>query len=176
MASATPLMQQYEEIKARHRDAILFFRMGDFFEMFYGDAEIAARVLGLTLTSRNNGAAAAVPLAGVPVRAANDYVRRLVQQGYRVAICEQVEDPRDAKGIVKRAVIETVTPGAAFADDLLDGARNTFLGAIRRAGEQVGIAVADLSTGEFRLVVARADDAAAALSRLAPREIGRAHV
>ncbi len=171
MATATPLMQQYEEIKARHRDAILFFRMGDFFEMFYGDAEIAARVLGLTLTSRNNGAAAAVPLAGVPVRAANDYVRRLVQQGYRVAICEQVEDPRDAKGIVKRAVIETVTPGAAFADDLLDGTRNTFLGAVRRVGDQVGIAVADLSTGEFRMVVATRDDAAAALSRLSPREV-----
>jgi DNA mismatch repair protein MutS len=171
MATATPLMQQYEEIKARHRDAILFFRMGDFFEMFYGDAEIAARVLGLTLTSRNNGAAAAVPLAGVPVRAANDYVRRLVQQGYRVAICEQVEDPRDAKGIVKRAVIETVTPGAAFADDLLDGTRNTFLGAVRRAGDQVGVAVADLSTGEFRMVVAASDDAAAALSRLSPREV-----
>ncbi|HZS12869.1 MAG TPA: DNA mismatch repair protein MutS, partial [Nitrospirales bacterium] len=101
---ATPLMQQYEEIKSRHRDAILMFRMGDFFEMFYDDAETAARVLGLTLTSRNNGAAAVVPLAGVPVRAANDYVRKLVARGYRVAICDQVEDPRTAKGIVRRAV------------------------------------------------------------------------
>jgi DNA mismatch repair protein MutS len=167
----TPLMQQYEEIKSRHRDAILLFRMGDFFEMFYDDAEVASRVLGLTLTSRNNGGAAAVPLAGVPVRAVNDYLRKLVQQGYRVAICEQVEDPKDAKGIVKRAVIETVTPGAAFSDDLLDGTRNTFLGAVRQVGQDVAIAVSDLSTGEFRLATSPARDAAALFARLAPREV-----
>src|SRR5688572_32031318 len=112
--TATPLMQQYREIKSRHQDAILFFRMGDFYEMFYEDAEVASRTLGLTLTSRNNGGAAEVPLAGLPVKAAGDYLRRLVQQGFRVAICEQVEDPRLAKGIVKREVIETITPGAAF--------------------------------------------------------------
>ncbi|HVZ49625.1 MAG TPA: DNA mismatch repair protein MutS [Gemmatimonadaceae bacterium] len=170
-AQPTPLMQQYDEIKARHRDAILLFRMGDFFEMFHDDARVAARVLGLTLTSRNNGGAAAVPLAGVPVRAANEYVRRLVEQGYRVAVCDQIEDPRAAKGIVKRAVIETVTPGAVFADDLLDSGRNTFLAAIQERGDAVGIAAADLSTGEFRLVAASRDDAAAALARLAPREL-----
>ena len=112
-------MQQYREIKSRHQDAILFFRMGDFYEMFYDDAEVAARVLGLTLTSRNNGGAAEVPLAGVPVKALNEYLRRLVQQGFRVAICEQVEDPKLAKGIVRREVVETITLGAAFADDLL---------------------------------------------------------
>jgi DNA mismatch repair protein MutS len=123
----TPLMQQYREIKARHQNAILFFRMGEFYEMFYEDAEIAARTLGLTLTSRNNGAAAEVPLAGVPVRALNDYLRRLVQQGFRVSVCEQVEDPKLAKGIVRREVVETITPGAAFSDDLLDGTRNNFL-------------------------------------------------
>lgn len=169
--AATPLMQQYEEIKSRHRDAILFFRMGDFFEMFYDDAETAARVLGLTLTSRNNGGAAAVPLAGVPARAAGEYLRRLVQQGYRVAICEQVEDPRVAKGIVRRAVIETVTPGAAFSDDLLDGTRNTYLGAICCRGGETGIAVCDLSTGEFRLIATTPDDAPAALARVAPGEL-----
>jgi len=114
---ATPLMQQYLEIKARHADAILLFRMGDFYEMFYEDAETASRVLGLTLTSRNNGGASEVPLAGVPVKAVNEYLRRLVQGGFRVAICEQVEDPRLAKGIVRREVVETITPGAAFADD-----------------------------------------------------------
>ena len=119
--AATPLMQQYREIKARHQDAILFFRMGDFYEMFYEDAEVASRVLGLTLTARHNGGASDVPLAGVPVKAVNEYLRRLVRQGFRVAICEQVEDPRVAKGIVRREVIETITPGAAFADDLLDG-------------------------------------------------------
>ena len=131
----TPLMAQYREIKARHPDAILFFRMGDFYEMFYDDAEVAARVLGLTLTSRNNGSAAEVPLAGIPVKAASEYLRRFVAQGFRVAICEQVEDPKLAKGIVKREVIETITPGAAFSDDLLDSARNNFLCAVvLRAG------------------------------------------
>ena len=187
----TPLMQQYREIKARHQSAILFFRMGDFYEMFYEDAEIASRALGLTLTSRNNGGAAEVPLAGVPVKAVSEYLRRLVQQGYRVAICEQIEDPKLAKGIVRRAVVETITPGAAFADDLLDGARNNFLCAVHhipersarsaahRAGMPVtsngayGVAGADLSTGEFRLYAGSAADVAALLARLAPREIIR---
>jgi DNA mismatch repair protein MutS len=168
---ATPLMQQYREIKARHQNAILFFRMGDFYEMFYEDAEIAARTLGLTLTSRNNGAAAEVPLAGVPVRALNDYLRRLVQQGFRVSICEQVEDPKLAKGIVRREVVETITPGAAFSDDLLDGTRNNFLCALQVTGEFAGIAAVDVSTGEFRLVIAHQRDVDAALARLAPREI-----
>ncbi|MBA3853349.1 MAG: DNA mismatch repair protein MutS [Gemmatimonas sp.] len=178
-------MAQYREIKARHPDAILFFRMGDFYEMFYEDAEVAARVLGLTLTSRNNGGAAEVPLAGIPVKAANEYLRRFVAQGFRVAICEQVEDPKLAKGIVKREVIETITPGAAFSDDLLDSARNNFLCAVvlraqasdaalhapRGAAFQVGIAAADLSTGEFRLVTTTQGDADAVLARLAPREV-----
>ena len=154
--TSTPLMQQYREIKDRHQNAILFFRMGDFYEMFYDDAEIASRALGLTLTSRNNGGAAEVPLAGVPVKAAGEYLRRLVQQGYRVAICEQMEDPKLAKGIVRREVVETITPGAAFADDLLDGARNNFLCAVFSDGPRAGIAAADLSTGEFRLIVALA--------------------
>ena len=168
---ATPLMQQYREIKARHQHAILFFRMGDFYEMFYEDADVASRVLGLTLTSRNNGGATSVPLAGVPVKAATEYLRRLVQQGFRVAICEQVEDPKLAKGIVRREVVETITPGAAFSDDLLDGARNNFLCAVQVAGELTGLAAVDVSTGEFRLVTARSGDAAAALARLSPREV-----
>src|SRR5438046_3021205 len=173
--SATPLMQQYRDIKSRHQNAILFFRMGEFYEMFYDDAETAARVLGLTLTSRNNGGASDVPLAGVPVKAASEYVRRLVQQGFRVAICEQVEDPKLAKGggVVRREVIETVTPRVAFADDLLDGSRNNFVCAIcagpanaggskRHAGsgqdELVGVAAADVSTGEVRLVLTSIDE------------------
>ena len=135
-AAHTPLMQQYREIKGRHQNAILFFRMGEFYEMFYDDAETAARVLGITLTSRNNGGAASVPLAGVPVKAAADYVRRLVQRGFRVAICEQVEDPRTAKGVVRREVIETVTPGVAFSDDLLDGSRNNFICAVSAGREK----------------------------------------
>ncbi|MCE2902945.1 MAG: DNA mismatch repair protein MutS [Gemmatimonas sp.] len=181
---ATPLMQQYREIKARHQDAILFFRMGDFYEMFYDDAETASRALGLTLTSRNNGGASEVPLAGIPVKAAAEYLRRLVGQGHRVAICEQVEDPKLAKGIVKREVIETITPGAVFADDLLDGSRANYVCAVAMgrdtdsrasardgAGDTVGLAAADLSTGELRLFVVSAADTPAVLARLAPREL-----
>jgi DNA mismatch repair protein MutS len=164
-------MQQYRDIKSRHQDAILLFRMGDFYEMFYDDAEIASRHLGLTLTARNNGGAAEVPLAGVPVKAVGEYLRRLVQQGFRVAICEQVEDPKVAKGIVRREVVETVTPGAAFSDDLLDGARNNFLCAVYADATVVGIAAADVSTGEFRLTLVGAGDAPAMLARFSPREV-----
>ena len=169
--AATPLMEQYREIKARHQDAILFFRMGDFYEMFYEDAETASRVLGLTLTARHNGGASDVPLAGVPVKAVNEYLRRLVKQGYRVAICEQVEDPRAAKGIVRREVIETITPGAAFADDLLDGARNNYLCAMLVERDRAGLAAADVSTGELRLAIVPVGDLDAVLARLAPTEM-----
>ncbi len=164
-------MQQYREIKDRHQNAILFFRMGEFYEMFYEDAEVASRALGLTLTSRNNGGATEVPLAGVPVKAAGEYLRRLVQQGFRVSICEQTEDPKQAKGIVRREVVETITPGAAFADDMLDHARNNFLCAVFPSENNVGIAAADLSTGELRLIVTEEGDTDAVLSRLSPREI-----
>jgi DNA mismatch repair protein MutS len=167
----TPLMQQYQQIKSRHANAILMFRMGDFYEMFYDDAETASRELGLTLTSRNNGGASEVPLAGVPVKAVTEYLRRLVQKGYRVAICEQVEDPRQARGIVRREVVETVTPGAAFSDDLLEGERHNYLCAVHAAGKTLGIAAADVSTGAFRLIVTDAQDAPAMIARLAPREV-----
>lgn len=173
-AELTPLMQQYREIKSRHADAILLFRMGEFYEMFYEDAETASRVLGLTLTSRNNGGAAEVPLAGVPVRALNDYLRRLVQHGFRVAICEQVEDPKAAKGIVRREVVETITPGAAFSDDLLDGSRPNFLCAIypgALATDPTAIAAADVSTGALRLVLAPPGELSSVLGRFAPREV-----
>ena len=169
--ASTPLMQQYREIKSRHQDAILFFRMGDFYEMFYEDAEVASRTLGLTLTSRNNGGASAVPLAGVPVKAAGEYLRRLIQHGFRVSICEQTEDPKFAKGIVKREVVETITPGAAFSDDLLDGTRNNYLCALNRDSDLVGIAAADLSTGELRLTAIGIRDLESALSRFTPREV-----
>ena len=181
--SATPLIQQYRDVKSRHQNAILFFRMGEFYEMFYDDAETASRVLGLTLTSRNNGAAADVPLAGIPVKAAPEYVRRLVQQGFRVAICEQVEDPKSAKGIVRREVVETITPGAALSDDLLEGGRANYVvalaaGTVEIGSRQstierrlVGIAAADISTGELRLAVVPESELEPALSRLAPREL-----
>jgi len=166
----TPLMQQYRAIKAQHADAILFFRMGDFYEMFYDDAECAARELGITLTSRNSGGAASVPLAGVPVKAASDYLRRLVELGHRVAICEQVEDPKHAKGVVKREVVETLTPGAVVAQDWLDSSLNNFLVAIQ-PGTPSGLAALDLSTGEFVLETVAAADLQATLERYGPREI-----
>ena len=171
--TTTPLMQQYREIKSHHQDAILLFRMGDFYEMFYEDAQVASRVLGLTLTSRNNGGATEVPLAGVPVKAVTEYLRRLVQAGFRVSICEQMEDPKLAKGIVKRAVIETITPGAAMSDDLLDGSRNNWLCAVHAipGATTFGVAAADLSTGEFRLAVVPPGALDVTIGRFAPREL-----
>ena len=166
-AGSTPLMQQYREIKARHPGAILFFRMGDFYEMFFDDAELGARILDITLTSRGDG----VPLAGVPVKAAAEYLRQLVAAGQRVAICEQVEDPRLAKGIVKREVVETVTPGALLQDGWVPGSTNNWLVALARTDAAVGIAAADLGTGEFLLETVPADGAAEAIARLAPREV-----
>ena len=166
----TPLMQQYRAIKARHADAILFFRMGDFYEMFFDDAKCAASELGLTLTSRNSGSAASVPLAGVPVKAAGEYLRKLVELGHRVAICEQVEDPKNAKGVVRREVVETVTPGAVVAQDWLDASRNNFLVAIQ-PGNPSGIAALDLSTGEFVLETVPMLDLESTITRYGPREI-----
>ena len=171
MSRETPLMEHWREMKSRNPGAILLYRLGEFYETFYEDAEIASRVLGLTLTSRNNGGAADVPLAGVPAKAMSGYLRQLVSQGYRVAICEQMEDAKNAKGVVRREVVETITPGAAFADDLLDHARNNFLCALVVSGGRAGIAAADLSTGELRLIVCDAADLEPFLSRLAPSEM-----
>ncbi len=167
----TPLMQQYREIKARHPDTILFFRMGDFYEMFEDDARLAARELGLTLTSRNNGGAAEVPLAGVPVKAGTEYLRRLVGLGHRVAICEQVEDPKLAKGLVRREVVETVTPGSVLADDWLERSRNNFLLAVDPRTSPVGVAALDLTTGELLLETVAAEDLAGALARYEAPEV-----
>src|SRR6266542_3380316 len=151
-------MQQYREVKARYPHTILFFRMGDFYEMFEDDARLAARELGLTLTSRNNGGAADVPLAGVPVKAANEYLRRLIARGHRVAICEQVEDPKLATGLVRREVVETVTPGTVLAEDWLERNRNNFLVALEPRGTAAGIAALDLTTGEFALETLSPED------------------
>lgn len=175
----TLMMQQWREMKAQQPNALLLYRCGDFYEMFYEDAEIGARVLGLTLTARHNGGAADVPLAGVPARALNDYVRRLVRQGFRVAICDQVEDARLARGIVRRAVVETVTPGVAYADELLERTTNNFVVAISGASpddsntgdNRVGVAAADVSTGDFRLFLLARSELEALMTRLSPREI-----
>ena len=145
----TPLMQQYHSIKRQHPDAILFFRMGDFFETFYEDAKIASRVLGIALTARGMNKGEPIPLAGVPYRAANTYLTKFIKAGYKVAICEQVEDPKKAKGIVKRAIIRVVTPGTVIEPDILDQKSNNYLASISQLGEVYGFAHVDLSTGEF---------------------------
>jgi DNA mismatch repair protein MutS len=171
-AEDTPLMQQWREAKARHPDALVFFRVGDFYEMFCEDAEEGARLLGLTLTSRNNGGAADVPLAGVPARARDDYVHRLLRLGRRVAVCEQVEDPAEAKGIVRREVVETVTPGAVLADALLTAARNNYLVALGPAeADAVAFGAVDISTGEVVGGVVPAGRLEAELARFEAREV-----
>ncbi len=142
-------MEQYLGIKARHKDAILFFRMGDFYEMFFEDAKTASEVLGLTLTSRAHGKSASVPLAGFPHQSLDTYLAKMIQAGYRVAICEQMEDPKLTKTVVKRDVTEVVSPGTVMTDDLLDSKRNNYLASIYVIGEVCGIAFVDISTGEF---------------------------
>src|SRR5690242_12271509 len=161
------MLKHWREVKAQHPSTILFYRVGDFYEMFHEDAELAARVLEITLTSRGDG----VPLAGVPVKAAADYLRQLVSAGYRVAICEQMEDPKAARGLVRREVVETVTPGALLQDNWLAGARNNFLVALSGAESVVGLAAIDLSTGEFLLEILERADLPEALGRLAPAEV-----
>jgi len=168
----TPLMRQWREVKARHRDALVFFRVGDFYEFFFGDAEEGSRILGLTLTSRNNGAAARVPLAGIPAKALDEYLGRLVKLGRRVAICEQVEDPALAKGIVKREVVETITPGTIVQDNLLQAKKNNHLVSLAKGEEDVwGLAAMDLSTGEVEVQAVAEVELSGELGRFEPSEL-----
>src|SRR5271169_2927779 len=157
----TPLMEQYVEIKAANPDCLLFYRMGDFYELFFGDAEVASRALGIVLTKRGKHRGQDIPMCGVPVERAQDYLHRLIGLGHRVAVCEQVEDPADArkrggKSVVRREVTRLVTPGTITEDPLLDPARANRLLAIARAaqsdgGWSYGLAALDISTGEFIL-------------------------
>ncbi|NII25698.1 DNA mismatch repair protein MutS [Pseudoflavitalea sp. X16] len=168
----TPLMQQHKAIKQRYPDAILLFRVGDFYETFGGDAIIAAQVLGITLTKRNNGAASgASELAGFPHHAMDTYLHKLVKAGYRVAICDQLEDPKQAKGIVKRGVTEMVTPGVATNDKLLEHNSNNFLAGIHFTDDQAGIAFLDISTGEFFVAEGNQEYIDKLLQTLKPAEV-----
>src|SRR5210317_2094540 len=149
----TPMLQQYMEIKSSHEDAILFYRMGDFYEMFFDDAEIAAKVLGITLTSRSSkNAENKIPMCGVPYHAASSYLAKLVKAGHRVAVCEQVEDPRSVKGgkIVKRDVVRVVTPGVTTDEQLLDDKSNRYLSSVFISAEKsnvtYGAGYLDIST------------------------------
>ena len=164
-------MRQWRDAKSRHRDALVFFRVGDFYELFCEDAEEGSRLLGLTLTSRNNGAASRVPLAGVPAKALDEYLGRLVKLGKRVAICEQVEDPAEARGIVRREVVETVTPGTVVSDSLLEASRNNFIVALIPGELAVGLGALDVSTGEIVVLQVGPDELEDELDRLEPREL-----
>ena len=171
----TPLMRQYSEIKKKYPQVLLFFRLGDFYEMFFEDAVVAARELQITLTSRNKEKGEPIPMCGVPHHAADTYVARLVRKGYKVAICEQMEDPRLAKKLVRREVTRVITPGTASDAHLVSPRENNFLVSACRSGERIGLACVDLSTGEFRATEMDGPDRDARLaeeiSHLAAREI-----
>ncbi len=171
---STPLMRQYAAIKKEHPSALLFFRLGDFYELFFEDAITAARELQITLTSRNKEKGLAVPMCGVPYHAAESYISKLIRRGFKVAVCEQVEDPRLAKKLVRREVTRVVTPGTA-ADSSLSSEENNFLAAVASSGDRVGFAALDLSTGEFRATEFAGEDAAKRiqeeLAQLRPKEV-----
>ena len=172
----TPLMRQYYQIKNKYPDTVLLYRLGDFFETFEDDAIITAKVCGITLTKRNNGAAGQMPLAGFPHHQLDAYLPKLVKAGYRVAVCEQLEDPKQARGIVKRGVVEVVTPGVALYDKLLDSKKNNYLAAIhlhddKKKGMTAGFAAADISTGEFMTAEVSPDKLPELLLSLAPSEL-----
>ena len=168
----TPMLKQYLSIKEEYPDAILFYRMGDFYEMFFEDAQVASRVLEITLTSRNKKEESAVPMCGVPHRAVTGYIARMIDHGYKVAVCDQIEDPAIAKGLVKRDVVRVITPGMILDEAFLDKRSNNFVLAVARHGDVFGLSYLDISTGVFRL--AESEDLAAMIDeslRISPREI-----
>jgi len=169
--ATTPLMRQYHAIKQQVPNTLLMFRLGDFYELFYEDAVTAARELEITLTSRNKEKGQAIPMCGVPYHAVESYIGRLIQKGYRVAICDQMEDPRFAKKLVKREVTRIVTPGTATEAALLRSHENNYLAAVVTSGKQAGLAHVDVSTGEFRTTELEASELGAALEQMGAREV-----
>src|SRR5690348_11219507 len=182
-ARLTPMMAQYFEIKAANPDCLLFYRMGDFYELFFDDAEVASRALGIVLTKRGKHDGEDIRMCGVPIERADDYLHRLIALGHRVAVCEQLEDPaeakkRGAKSVVKRDVVRLITPGTLTEDSLLEARRNNYLLAVARArlssvGEEARFALAwiDISTGEFRICECEQTSLAAEIARLEPGEV-----
>ena len=169
---ATPMIKQYLSIKEEYPDTILFYRMGDFYEMFFEDAETASQALEITLTSRNKHDSAPVPMCGFPHRAAQGYIARLIEKGYKVAVCDQVEDPATAKGLVKREVVRVITPGMIVDHDLLDAASNNFVLSLYIKPDRAGLAYLDLSTGTFRVTESTLIDAVFEEAlRVSPQEI-----
>ncbi|MFY9394245.1 MAG: DNA mismatch repair protein MutS, partial [Halanaerobiales bacterium] len=176
MSQLTPMMEQYLKIKEKYKDAILFFRLGDFYEMFFEDAKIAARVLDIALTARNKGGGEKAPMAGVPYHSADSYIAKLIEQGFKVAICEQLEDPAEANGLVERDVIRVITPGTIIDSDILQDKENNYLAAIVIFQEMIGFSYIDISTGEFyvtELSLNNFDKLWDELDRIQPRELIR---
>jgi DNA mismatch repair protein MutS len=171
MSKTTPMMEQYLTIKRQHKDAILLFRMGDFYETFYEDATVASKVLGVALTSRNQGASGKVPLAGIPYHALETYLTKFLKAGHKVAICEQVEDPKKAKGIVKREVVEVVTPGTALSEELLQDRATNYLVGVYHDANGYGVSAVDLSTGEFTVTEVGEGEIDDELQRINPVEL-----
>lgn len=173
--SFTPMIKQYLDIKAQYPDAILFFRLGDFYEMFFEDAHVSSKELEITLTGRDGGGTGRVPMCGVPYHAADGYIAKLIGKGYRVAICEQVEDPSTAKGIVRREVTRVITPGTVMEGHLLDDKRNNYLASIALLDGDFGLAVTDITTGTFMVSTFSGEKARSALleelGRLVPAEV-----
>lgn len=171
----SPMMVQYFQIKAQYNDAILFFRLGDFYEMFFEDAKIASQELDLVLTGRDCGQEERAPMCGVPFHSADSYIAKLVSRGYKVAICEQMEDPATVKGLVKRDVIRIITPGTVIESNMLEDGVNNYLCSIFTGDKDMGICFADVSTGEFHITVLAGDDVenklVNQLSTYAPKEI-----
>lgn len=171
----SPMMQQYMDIKSRHEDCILFFRLGDFYEMFFEDAKTASKELELTLTGKNCGLEERAPMCGVPFHSADGYIARLVEKGYRVAICEQIEDPSASKGIVKREVIRIVTPGTVTDNSILSAGSNNFLASVFLGADGYGLSYVDISTGECKMTVITGENADTVLLnelvRISPAEI-----
>ena len=149
MAELTPMMQQYIETKKQYQDCILFYRLGDFYEMFFEDALTASRELEITLTGKNCGQEEKAPMCGVPYHAVEGYLNKLVSKGYKVAICEQVEDPKQAKGIVKREVVRIVTPGTNLDTQALDETKNNYIMCIVYIADRYGLSIADVTTGDY---------------------------
>ena len=168
--ASTPLMRQYHGIKQQVPNALLFFRLGDFYELFFDDAVVAARELEITLTARNKEKGQAVPMCGVPFHSAENYIARLIQKGFRVAVCDQTEDPKATKGLVKREVMRIVTPGTAMNPQLLRSHENNFLAAVMpspdKSVHRAGVAHVDVSTGEFRATEVDLAEAGAAIACL----------
>src|SRR5579864_2456887 len=179
----TPMMEQYIEIKTANPDCLLFYRMGDFYELFFDDAEIAARALGIVLTKRGKHLGRDIPMCGVPVERADEYLHRLIALGHRVAVCEQLEDPAEArkrgnKSVVRRDVVRLVTAGTLTEDTLLDARRNNYLLAVARArlssaeeDARFALAWIDISTGEFRVAECERASLSAEIARIEPGEI-----